>query len=481
MAFAVTPVAAKDGTGTTIAGGVDFVDTSGTGAGPWIIGKVLLDPLGVNVQYVLSNNAAKMDLSSVAGTTAVNGHGTAAGALRVELPTDGTGQVNAIQSGSWTVTANAGTNLNTSALALESGGNLATVASAVLAQSSSTSGEKGILAQGAVTTAAPTYSTGNTNPLSLTTGGALRVDASAASVTVSGTVTANQGGAPWSNNVTQFGGVNVSTGTGASGTGIPRVTVANDSNILATQSGNWTARIVGNGGATLDAVVGAATSPTNMLAVGGVYHATELSPSDTQSTALQLDSKGRLREVIMDAAGNTRGMNVDANNRAQVLDAATSATAAAVPANAAYAGAQAITALPTAVSNAQEVGISADKFGRPVVLQTTIRDLIGTQTTTISASTSETTIVTAAASTFNDLLLLIVSNTSASTVTRIDFRDTTAGSVLFSLISNGGQNPVGFNVGGVGIPQTSVNTNWTAQCATSTTDIRIYAVFAKNK
>ena len=35
------------------------------------------------------------------------------------------------QSGSWTITANAGTNLNTSALALESGGNLATVAGAV--------------------------------------------------------------------------------------------------------------------------------------------------------------------------------------------------------------------------------------------------------------------------------------------------------------------------------------------------------------
>lgn len=41
------------------------------------------------------------------------------------------------------------------------------------------------------------------------------------------------------NNITQFGGVAISTGTGASGTGIPRVTVSNDSNILATQSGTW--------------------------------------------------------------------------------------------------------------------------------------------------------------------------------------------------------------------------------------------------
>lgn len=40
-------------------------------------------------------------------------------------------------------------------------------------------------------------------------------------------------------NVTQFGSNNVVTGTGASGNGIPRVTVANDSNVLATQSGTW--------------------------------------------------------------------------------------------------------------------------------------------------------------------------------------------------------------------------------------------------
>jgi hypothetical protein len=40
-------------------------------------------------------------------------------------------------------------------------------------------------------------------------------------------------------NITQFGGTNVVTGVGASGAGIPRVTVANDSNILATQSGTW--------------------------------------------------------------------------------------------------------------------------------------------------------------------------------------------------------------------------------------------------
>jgi hypothetical protein len=66
-----------------------------------------------------------------------------------------------------------------------------------LAQSSTTSGQLGALSMGAVTTAAPAYTTAQTNPLSLTTAGALRVDGSGVTQPVSGTVTANQGGAPW--------------------------------------------------------------------------------------------------------------------------------------------------------------------------------------------------------------------------------------------------------------------------------------------
>ena len=67
---------------------------------------------------------------------------------------------------------------------------------------------------------------------------------------VTGTVTANQGTTPWVDNISQFGGNNVVTGTGASGNGIPRVTVSNDSNVLVTQSTNpWTDQgALGNNG-----------------------------------------------------------------------------------------------------------------------------------------------------------------------------------------------------------------------------------------
>src|ERR1700733_740618 len=56
---------------------------------------------------------------------------------------------------------------------------------------------------------------------------------SGTAVPVSGTVAVTQSTSPWVTNITQFGGTNVVTGTGASGTGIPRITVSNDSNVLA--------------------------------------------------------------------------------------------------------------------------------------------------------------------------------------------------------------------------------------------------------
>lgn len=174
------------------------------------------------------------NITQFGGNNVVTGTGASgSGIPRVTVSNDS--NVLATQSGAWTVTANAGTNLNTSALALDT-----TVSGLQVSQGSTTSGQKGGLALGAVTTAAPTYTTAQTSPLSLTLAGALRTDSSGTTQPISGTVTANQGTSPWVNNVSQFGGNNVVTGTGTSGLGIPRVTVSNDSNVLATQSGTWT-------------------------------------------------------------------------------------------------------------------------------------------------------------------------------------------------------------------------------------------------
>lgn len=141
---------------------------------------------GVNVSAA---NALKVDGSAVTQPVSGSGTFTIAG----------------------TVTANAGTNLNTSALALESGGNLATIsgklpsalsadrlkvalvssggadlsgtlateatlAKLTISQGTALGSNTVALVGGSVTTNAPTFTTGQINQFSLTTTGGLRVD-----------------------------------------------------------------------------------------------------------------------------------------------------------------------------------------------------------------------------------------------------------------------------------------------------------------
>lgn len=132
---------------------------------------------------------------------------------------------------------------------------------------------------------------------------------------------------------------------------------------------------------------------------------------------------------------------------------------------------------PTAVTDGDRVNATFDDLGKQVVVLNAVRDLVTDQTTTIAASTAETTICTQAASIFHDIVLLTVANTSA-TATRVDFRDTTAGSVRFSLYC-----PAGATVGfapPVPLKQATVNTNWTATCITSLTDLRIFVQCVSN-
>jgi hypothetical protein len=312
--------------------------------------------------------------------------------------------------------------------------------------------------------------------------------------------------------------------------GIASMTALKTDGSATTQpvSGTVTANIGTSGSLALDAtltggnqqvqgnVAGAATDSGNPVKVGAKYNATPPTYTDGQRTDLQSDTRGSMKVTLM---GNnaTTSVNIAADNADAVATSGTSrnlhvlgrntvyngttwdrqygdatngtwanikasvgigSTGAAVPATANYNATLAQTALPTAATAGNLTGTLADKFGRQVVINGAFRDLVGTQTTTISASTSETTIVTAAASIFKDITALTVANTSA-TATRVDFRDTTAGSVLFSLyIPAGDVRGISFTVPEA---QTSVNTNWTAQSSASVTDLRIFAQFINNR
>lgn len=162
----------------------------------------------------------------------------------------------------------------------------------------------------------------------------------------------------------------------------------------------------------------------------------------------------------------------------RVQDLASSTPGSTAPTTAQMQGNLAKTALPTAVTDGQLVNNMGDKFGRQVVLNNAMRDIVGKQTTTISASTAETTIITAAASTLNDLLAVWISNTSA-TPARVDIRDATGGSIIFQLYIPAGDMR-GFSLT-TPWPQSTANNNWTAQSSASVTDLRVATLYTKNQ
>jgi len=94
---------------------------------------------------------------------------------------------------------------------------------------------------------------------------ALKVDGSAVTQPVSITGANFPDNEPF--NVAQFGGTNVSTGTGAGGAGIPRVTISNDSSLAANQSTN------------VNQLAGTATAVNNGTASAGTLRVTVASDS----------------------------------------------------------------------------------------------------------------------------------------------------------------------------------------------------------
>jgi len=134
-----------------------------------------------------SANIGDVDILTVPAPLNTTGGGTEAAALRVTIANDSTGVVSVDDNGGsitvdGAITANAGTNLNTSALALEAGGNLATVAGAVKAEDAvHGTGDSGVMALGVRkdTGAAIAGTDGDYSPLQVDSSGNLRVNVAA--------------------------------------------------------------------------------------------------------------------------------------------------------------------------------------------------------------------------------------------------------------------------------------------------------------
>lgn len=121
----------------------------------------------------------------------------------------------------------------------------------------------------------------------------------------------------------------------AGGTAVPvsgTVSVTNFANPLpVSESGNWTVRIVGNGGATLDSTIGAATAPTNALAVSGVFQTTIPVLTAGQAVAIQVDVSG---SQYVDLEGRKATYSAVANSTTTATFTAASGDIAVLPGSA---------------------------------------------------------------------------------------------------------------------------------------------------
>jgi hypothetical protein len=250
--------------------------------------------------------------------------------------------------------------------------------------------------------------------------GAVKIDGSAVTHPVSGTITnVPSGTQPVSGTVTH----------------VPSGTQTIAGTITAVQSGTY-------------AVSGTVTHvPSGTQTIAGTVTSV---PSGTQAVS------GTFTGV---SAGDVAHDGVDSGNPLKI-------------------GGQARTTNPTAVADADRVNAVFDKIGRIVTAPCQVRQLVTSATITLT-NTSETTLLAAGGSgVFHDMTMLTITNTSGTAV-RVDIRDTTGGSVIISfyVAASGGGAVVPFSVP---LSQTSSNTNWTAQLSASVTDVRIFMQAVKN-
>jgi len=149
----------------------------------------------------------------------------------------------------------------------------------------------------------------------------------------------------------------------------------------------------------------------------------------------------------------------------------------AVSGNPLLQGLEARQTLPTAVANADAVRSMGDDLGRPIIYPFAPRDRI-IQNRIVLTSTTETTLIAALASIFRDLIYIGISNDSA-TLTRVDFRDSTAGTIRFSMAAAASGGGASLTLP-VPLLQATVNNNWTAQLSVAVTSVYLTALAIEN-
>ena len=316
-----------------------------------------------------------------------------------------------------------------------------------------------------------------------------------------------------------------------------RVTIANDSTgVLSIDDNGASITIDGTitvgtmANLTESLVDDAAFSPggSRVLPVGFTFDdTTPDSVNEGDIGAARMSANRVVYQTIRDAAGNERGVNVNASNQMSVsVDNTATVTVSSLPnegqqtmansisvaiasdqstltvnqatasnfngqmvGNIAHDGADsgnpvkiggvARTANPTAVAAGDRADLFLDDMGKAVVYPIAPRDRLVVAARVSLTSTTETTLIAAGgAGVFRDLVQLIVSN-EAATEARLDVRDVTAGTVMFSidLAPDGGGAVLALRVPW---PQATANSAWTVQLSAAVSTVYVSAIFSEN-
>lgn len=268
---------------------------------PALTNKLLVTPDSVALPANQSVNAAQ-----VGGTaTDTNSGSKSAGTLRVVLATDQPALTNKLLVTPDSVALPANQSVNTSQI----------------------NGVTPLMGNGASGTGAQrvTIANDSTGQIALAAGSAVighTINDSGSTTAVTGTVTEN---------VSQINGVTPLMGNGVTGTGSQRVTIASDNTAFAVTAAATlaaettkvigTARVLGNGGATLDSAP-AATAPTNSVQVGGQFVTAPTTLTTGQAGALQLTAAQNLKTddtTIGGTAIDTNSGNKSAGTQRMVI------------------------------------------------------------------------------------------------------------------------------------------------------------------
>jgi hypothetical protein len=331
---------------------------------------------------------------------------------------------------SGSVTANAGTNLNTSLLALDStvakDASLTTLntsvntllkpASTLAAVTSVTDASvQGKAASGASKSGNPVQIGGvfNTTQPTVTTGQVVELQSTARgsqivatgvdtfNATVSGTVTTTPP-ANASTNLAQVAGTNTVTG-GVVG--------------LLAVGGN---------------VANAITATANPVPVGGVFTTTPTTLTTGQTATAQFTASQNLKEDLTSVGGTAIVTGGVAGSQSV---GGTVATNVAINANPLNLGVQAVSSENTAVTTARQVQLVADLVGKLIVLPYANPEnfVFGTITTAMTGTTSTSLVSAPSAGLRNYITQITVSNSHATIGTDVIIQDGSSGTTLYTI------------------------------------------------